>query len=244
MTIYDPGEESGGVFSSGVEHETSLFTTDFTGKSTTGTNTIVVSATAKNNGANGILCTFDGATKDAYAYKTFSDQTDAYVRVYFKRTGEICGTSGDSVWFLSIQDSGNGTPNLLSVGIEQIASGGGVYSWIAIIRNPTAAVLYEGSTNECVVNTWYCVEVRFLQHASTGGFQFWVGGASKASRYNLNTSALAVDKICVGLSSFETNAKIPAAGQTVYMDDVMVNTSAIGAYVAPAALWVPNVICI
>lgn len=233
--IMDGTEESGGVFATGFEDEVDAMTTDFTGKTTNGTNTVVITTAAGTfkDGAKGGKVTFDGTNKIAYAYKNITDQTDLYVRAYFKLKSDFTiGADYNWVELLSLYD---GASELVSLGVQRRGTSG-VFRWIVRL-NPSGEYVYSGgAAGEIAVNTWYYFELHFVcGTGANGGAVFSVDGVQKGSLLNKNYSANAIDTIRVGNSAVWATGT-PGASE-IYFDNIKADTSAIGA----CALASPNI---
>jgi len=222
-------EETGGVFASGFEDETDSFNVDFTGKVEGGSDTITVQTSIKNHGSKAAAITWATADTTTYFYKTLSDMTDIYTRIYF-----YLGASWDIAnnWeteeLLSFWDGAtrvvhvklgvnDGTPHLIRITCK--------------VRNP-ATTIYEASYGSISKETWYYFELRWVAGSGAdGGAEFWLGGSSMASNYTLDQSSLAIDGLRIGAISDQSEPH--SAGAITYVDDVKVDTSYIGAYSAP-----------
>ncbi len=226
FTLNSPGEV-GGIFTSGFEFDTDAFAADFTSKTTNGTNTLTISSSAGtfNNGAKGAKATFDGTNKKAYVTKTIADQTNLYVRLYFKLNSAFAiGTNYNAIDLFSIYD---GATLVAGVTVQRVDPG---FRFYVPYYQPSSSYVYGGGpTTEISVNVWHYVELRFYSHASTGGFEFWFNGVSKGSIYTLDTSAITIDTVNVGPADL-ASAGIASIASEVYFDDVKFSTSEIGAY--------------
>lgn len=213
--------ESGGVFVSGFETETSLFTTEWTGKTTNGTNSAVVQTTTKAHGTSAAQFTFDGTNKLSYAYKTITGQSDAYIRLYFMLPEDPGTGAWGTHYFLGLK---SGATALYSLGFEYMGA-----AWQLVgFRDAPSANAYEGGT--FALNTWHYIELRYVKHASTGGYVLKLNGTQLVSALNLDTSTWPLDRIEVGGVASRQGLAAISAGKGLLIDSVKIDTSAVGAY--------------
>jgi len=223
-------EETGGIFVSGIEDEVDAFTTDFTGKSTDGSNTVLTQQAEKKSGEDGAETDFDGSSEDAYFYKTLSDLTDDYYRIYFKLNSDYAHAgSYQSTMLFSLWDA---TTCVLQLSIVNDATAGyQTFKYKMDVNGASKTTIYNGSYGEVTLNTWHYAEIRWVAGTGAdGGGQLWVDGASKGSNFTLDQTAYAIDQMRIGNTSGMYGASNnPVAASDVYYDDIKVDTSPIGA---------------
>jgi hypothetical protein len=228
----DATEETGGLMASGLEDETNDFTTDFTGYSVSGDNTITVSTDVANHGTKAIKITYAGSVRGAYAYKTLSPApTTVYVRAFVRfASGFRLNANYRQLALITINDD---APNINAMFYVRTA---GASTSIAdcmwyIRENVSGTDVYLGEAGQIEADTWYRIEIKYVIHASTGGVQAWVDGVSLGSKMDVNTSSRANDFITIGANSAGSDAPVASS---VYYDDIKIDTSAIGDYSAGA----------
>lgn len=224
-------EETGGVFASGLEDEVDAFTTDFDSKTVDGGNTLLVTQSPVNNGADAAAATLDGSNLGAYATVTIGEEADTYARVYFRVNSTYSNDVAYS-WlpFLVLEDASTRPVMHVSIRSGSNSAYRGFYCEFANSAGAKTAIYSSGEVDEIADDTWYCVEVRYLVDGSVGGGQIWIDNVSKGSDFTKDTSGQSVDTVRVGPngdSGFEW-ATTPVAGSVLYFDDVKVDTSAVG----------------
>jgi hypothetical protein len=211
-------EETGTLFASGLEDETSAFTTDFTGKTEGGTTTVEVQTTTKRTGADAAKCNFDGSNGNTNFYKTglSTSGNDFYARGYFYLDSSYDHTStADQIIIFTMLD---GATALCDVQIQKDATP----DWRIMLRarNPTDEWVDFSAYGDVVKSGWHRLEVHFKKNATVGGYEAWLDGVSFASKFTYNTSAYQADEIYFGPRS--TTA--PSAGAQ-YWDDIRAEES-------------------
>jgi hypothetical protein len=201
-----------------LETETSLFTTEFSGKTVDTGCTVTVQSGVALHGTYSGMVTFDGTHTGGYAYKTFDGLTGTtYFRFYFQLSSDFDAAATWSIFPL-MKGLGSATTR---------------FSVTIISADPRTSLALHGrigeltdvgSTPSISVNTPYCVEVMWVEDASVGGLQWWLNGVSQGSTLNTDTAGLAVSELRVGMFAGGT----PAAVSEVYFDDVVSSASPIG----------------
>jgi len=220
-TWIDADEEHGEIFSSGLEQEVDAFTTDFTSKTVDTGSSVLITQTVANSGSDAAAITMDGGDTHAYSYKSFDGQTEVYYRCYFRVDAAYDAADDGNMYILWLDDGGSYVSYLL---LKDHADGLSLE-----FKSRVAGTIYAGNPGDISVDTWYRLEGRFLNHASTGGAEFWLDGVSKGSDYTDNTQAYTPDGLKVGIVGKSAGTQ-PDANSILYFDDVVVSTSAIGAY--------------
>lgn len=224
-----PTEESGGVFASGFEDETSLFTTDFGGKTVNGSNAVTITSTAGefHSGTKAMKVVMDGSTnKNAYITKTIAAQTSGYIRFYFKiKSGYAMPAAYQAVQLFQAYSGAT----LITMAVLQEGDDANSFNMQFIRNKPTNVSMYSGyPTNEITKDSWHYIEVYFSAAGTgaNGTLTFWLDGVQKATIANLNLSAYAIDSIRIGQNGANYNA---TNGSTLLIDSVKVGSTYNGA---------------
>lgn len=224
-------EETGGIFASGLEDETNAFTTDFTGYSVSGSNTITVSTDIANHGSKAIKITYAGSVREAYAYKNVTDASTLYVRAYVRfASGFRLNANYKQLALITINDD---APNINAMFYVRTAGASASISDVMwyIRENVSGTDVYLGEAGQIEADRWYRIEIKYVIHASTGGVQAWVDGVSLGSKMDVNTSGRANDFFTIGCNAAGSDAPVASS---IYYDDVKADTSAVGDYSAGA----------
>jgi hypothetical protein len=226
-----PLQEMGGVFSTGLELETSAFTTDFTRKFETGGNTVTVETSVVHGGTNAIKCTFDGTNLDCNAQKIIPDQGDLYIRAYVRRNSEFSFARPNYNYLPILQFYDTAAPSTAAwVGITSSPNKDGTrIAFIARFRRAGGyTTLYRGLDN-FAPNRWYLIEAHWVRHKAVGGMQLWINKTSVAANFTQDTSSYTVNNILIGGSRVGSSKAPPTNRSEIYVDDVKVDTSPVGA---------------
>jgi hypothetical protein len=178
-------------------------------------------ADATNNGSYGFRCLSDGAHNDAKGVKTFTEQTEMYVRGYFYIDPDVSVASGDMNYMFNLYDGG---VILATVGVRRSTAGAGPWEFWRITSDIVglASIATNFSLGE-----WHYIEIHFK--AGTGANGGWSasvdGDEIFTTDFNDNFSAYAADTVVAGIY-----ASTPANGDYIYVDDLKGSTSPIGAY--------------
>jgi len=187
---------------------------------TAGTNTFEAQGTTKYAGLYAFEAAMDGSNEEAYGIYTFSDQTDLYVRFYFRFDSSFdFPATFDSAIIFRFWD---GATELARVSFEE--DNAGEYGIKIANMKPSFEEYYNTANGELSANTWYRFEMRYVIHASTGGSQFWLNGDSKGSEFSGDNSAYLIDKIHVG-PQFGPEV---LSGGSCFIDNIRGANSAIG----------------
>jgi len=213
-----PGGETGGLFVADAEDGG---VAKLSGVTVGGTTTFAASTASKNNGTYGYEVTSDG-TNNGIGYITCAAQNDIYVRFYMKlKTGFSTAADWTSVALAFLKDAGGTARMRLMVRREGAA--------FTLQSNMPWGNWHGFAVGSIAVNTWVRVEIRYLVHASTGGYQIWIDGVSAGSTFVDDTTGTAIARTDLG---FVTVDGTPTAGSAMYLDDIKADTSAVGAYSA------------
>jgi len=162
-------------------------TGDFTGWTTAGAVTVI--ATDPKCGTYHMRANVvSGAA--ARAHQSFSTATTIYTRMFVQRKS-------------STYDSHN-------LEIALLTDGGppGTRAWGLFLRFSNdefrlevphgAGTVYHNTGVTATVDTWFCIEVLWIKHATTGGFQIWIDTVDEGSNFGLDTSAYTPDIFLYG----------------------------------------------
>ena len=215
-----PDDESGGLFVCDAEEGDN---SDFDGTFTQGLNTFTATESAKNNGGYGYVAGFDGSSDEVYAYKDFSDQSDVYVRFYFKIPSDF-HLEGDWVKIPVFQLMDGDTSLVIFYLLE---ADPGEYGWGAELWNPYAPIA--GEWRGLRANRWYMVEIRWKQDPSEGGAEIWIDDVPMGSIYTEDTSMRNANGIQVGrgYTGYGDPGVLVTSG-AIYFDGIKIDTSYIG----------------
>jgi hypothetical protein len=216
-------EGAGGLGTSGFEDETSLFTTDFSGITGQNGGSIPTLSTANpHTGSKHLRCVFDGTNGGCHISKTFTAQTDFFVRayVYFAPEMEQAITANNEHRVLILVD---GTTEIMRLAITTDGANANlrnVYKWTCSLRQPSTTTIYAGTAGEITLGTEYAVELHWKKGVSTsdGGGELYVNGVLLGTVLNTNQSARAGVTACrLGQN---VNTVAPTAASYVDYDDV------------------------
>ena len=204
------------IFNSDLETETSLFTTEWDGKTEEGSNALAISTTAAHvhGGTNGALTTFDAVNNGCYTYKTVSDNGDVYTRIYIKLNSafEMNGTY-KSLCFIELMDGAQYLARMMFRSLTEATT----FGWYASYYNGTGNTFASGIGTP-PTDEWILVEMHWTAGSGAdGGIEIKINGSSVYSDFNGATSALLCDTIKVGASN--TASGIPTAASEFYFDD-------------------------
>jgi len=168
-----------------------------------------VQDSVKHSGTYAMTAT---GTADKYAYKTFTGQTTLHVRVYV-RYSSLSSWASNNQFTRPIRIEGDDT-FIATVGVASDRIG--MYTSQPSGAWTTAAYTFN-------VDTWYCIEFRFVKHASAGEYRVYVDGSEEISRTGVNTSgANDADEALVGITQYGSWST------TGYFDCVVVADTYIG----------------
>jgi hypothetical protein len=142
-----------------------------------------------------------------YAYKTFTEQSTIYVRLYVRFDTQM--PTGDDFRFLDLLDGGS---SMMQIRFED-SSGTtrvGVSNWVSGAAGNV----------ELLADTWYCVEVYFLS-AVAGEYKVYIDEVEVVSKSGIDTSARVCDTVRVGRTATDY-------ALTNYVDCVVVADTYIG----------------
>ena len=185
--------------------------------------TFSATTASKNNGDYGWELDFDGTNIYAYGTYAFSQYTDVYVRFYYKVTDlNILPNDNDEFVILNMRD---GTTTHCYVMLYN-GFGGNRLGIGAGGADPFVAIGYY----EVYDTNWHYVEVFYDNDASTGGFTVSIDGTVRISDLDNDSSAVFIDNILFGSSDVAGNTETNPGDYIVYFDDLVIDSSAIGAY--------------
>jgi len=228
MTTWVAGGREAGIFVGDMEEEVDAFTTQFDGKTVDAGVTLTVQSGTALNGTYSAMIDFDGTNDQAYAYKTFAEQTSCYVRFYFKLSADFtAGEAYQTGELFSLRDGTNqliqiilaATPNTTTFAISNVR-------YLGETNVGSAASLTRGTT--------YYIDLYWKNHPTEGGLQWWLDGVSKGSTFIYDTSSFKPDNLWIGVA---TSTIIPTETSELYFDDVKISASSIGAFSADANVW-------
>lgn len=188
-----------------------------------GSNTFAAGAGGALHGSYGGIATFDGTNNDAYGVKTFDAASEMYARCYLK--------------FSSDYDSNTGLGAVLGFNSELLAvarittydSGTGL-TWRRLYYRTDAGETYTALGDAVTLDQTYLLEIHFKAASGDGNndgeIHCWIDGTEEVALTNVDNDTITVDRLSFG----QFNAQVPTVGSIIYVDDVKMDTSRIGAY--------------
>ena len=146
--------------------------------------TLEVQSTTKYAGTYAAHAIITSGNRRAYIYKDFTAQSTAYSRVYVRFSS--FPASGDSVTFNFLAGS------VGWVQMVEVYNDSGTVKWRLYYHNGTS---HTGGLTETLetdnpsLDTWYCVEQKYVQDASSGEARVYINGVEKITKTGLNTSS-------------------------------------------------------
>ena len=195
----------------------------FTGGVQAGANAFVASTDRVIHGVNSYKLTFDGSNLNNYKYNTYIGQADVYARCYFN-IDVFDLSNGQYSQLFNIYD---GTTVIVLFRLYKNASGIGYQ--IRQRDNSTGITVTIDKNNQDIfsLDTDYYIETRWLQGASSdGGVEFWINGVSEGSDFSQSNNNYEADRVYIG----PIGGTVLGATSIIYLDDIKIDTSPIGAY--------------
>lgn len=191
------------IFSDGFESG------DFSAWTST-TGTPVVQSVVKHHGT---YCAESDASGDYYR-KDYTEQTTVFHRVYLRFS--VLPANNEYFQFMRM---GMGATEICSVQVRRKTDGTLI---LRLSRNYPASASFDYSYT-WVVNTWYCIEVKFVR-AVSGEYKVWLDGTEVITNTGVNTTGVTgASRIVAGWNSGSV-----AAGDVVWIDCVVVADAYIG----------------
>ena len=153
--------------------------------------TVSVQSTTKHTGTYGMKAEFASNWANSYAQKSglTGGVPTAFTRFYFQI--DTLPADGTGVFLLELVDTAFAT--IAYVGLYR--SGANYQLRLTRSRPATVSTNYNFSA---ATGTWYCVEIKFFENASTGEYRVYLDGTERITDTGLNTSGADFDKIRVG----------------------------------------------
>ncbi len=230
-------ESTTGLFTDGFENNDNTFQNFNSGAGDTvdAGNTLLIQSSTTNNGAYALAASFGGTNRNARVATTLSSSSpDVYQRMYFRINSSYdiaANDVGQIIMNLRIDSSSSrGT-------VELLQNAGGQFYLRGRAVNPMpggglSTVTFASTTAGSIVpDTWYSVELRYKGgDAVSGGAELWVDQVSAGSNYTFNTSTTSIGRAEWGAGA--SSAGTTTSGSILYIDDIKVATTTIGAFVA------------
>jgi hypothetical protein len=176
--------------------------------------TVAVQSGVVHSGSYAAQATLSGAGPVWYAeyYKDLGSQyLTLFCRAYVRFSA--LPASGD---YLEVN------PAICTVGLSaalvaaEVYNDAGTMEWVLFYKtNGAASNLVYNATPTPTVDTWYCLEVKFLGASGTGEARLWVNGVEVCAATGLTNDAVQAQDVAVGASS------TVALACSVYSDDVV-----------------------
>jgi hypothetical protein len=177
-------------------------------------NTFALDADAKSHGSYGYKASLGGINDQAMGYITFANQSELYVRAYFKvSAGFSFGTAWHQTRIISLYDD-----EWVGLVNFRIQADAGLVAYRWQITGENLATGTDETTFS--LNEWHCLELYWVKHASIGGAKVWVDGVEIYSDLDNNTSARDCDRLYAG-----SGGDLPDAGGYVYFDDIKIDST-------------------
>ncbi len=144
-----------------------------------------------------------------FVYKTFTAQSDIYVRFYFRTSAGV--ENNRDIAMLTLN---NDTTEIAHLSIREVA-------WQEFLRLNVGGSNYEWN-NDFPSETWICIEVRYKTGSGTGEVHVWVDGTERISQTGLTLSTQ-IDRINFGWLYASW-----AASLTLWQDCIVVADAYIG----------------
>ncbi len=213
--------ETGGLFIADAE-ENNL--DEFDSTFVQGTNTIAAAAAAKNQGSYGFLLSYSGSDNQIYGEKAFTEEAEVYARIYFRFDANFNLAAWQIYTILTIYDGTIVGGTLIAEVAAMNLTGSTAVPGYVDINGASITETWSAFTWE--VNTFYLVELRYKSNNGAGGAEAWINEVKKVTKMDENTSANGANRIVMG-SVIHVG---PNAACEVWMDDLKLDTSYIGAY--------------
>jgi hypothetical protein len=167
-----------------------------------------------------------GGGNNLYGLKSFSAVADLYVRWYFNAR-IFTQPQYDYANIMQLRDAEGEVVCIFRI-VQGAAS---KYGYRIYTNNGATLLIDRGASDVFTLNQMYCIEVHFKTHATTGGVQVYIDGASDAtSDFNDDTTAgncgNSVD------ASFGCMGGWMLQNDKFYFDDIKADASYIGVYAA------------
>ena len=211
-------EASGGLFGPLDGETADLSQWDSTVES--GTNTFSTQAAAANNGSYGFRVLYAGSSGTAYGQIGFTPSDTEWFRWYVYIPSTF-NTNAQYIILLHAHLLDGGT-HVAQVGFGSWDAGTVPDRWALRWQYS-----YQYSTTNFSTNAWHMVELKYVRHATTGGVELWVDGDQLLTDIDQDTSSYYPDTFRLGDVD---GSRSPDNGDYFYIDDVLGDTSQIGAY--------------
>ena len=150
----------------------------------------------------------------SFVQKQIAAQTTVYVRVYVRFSVLPTGI-GQGVNFIELV-----TPGHTLLVVSFICTDGVNYAWH--VTNGATGLAKNSSNEEMKPDMWYCIEVKFVVHATDGEIRVYRNGEEVLTWTGINTGTFTVTYLNTG-SEYTTPYTIDT-----YIDDVVIADSYIG----------------
>jgi len=211
--------EGGGNIFGPINAETGDLS-QFTGTTKDGTITAFdAHADALCHGSYGFRIIFDGAGNDAFGSKTIDESTELYCRAYVKFGAAFTGSFGSTAYLIRFTDGGTVKAGFIVT--RRTGGAGNCDNWGVFATGAVTAY----STTNFSLNAWHYIELYWKSGEAGGHVTAWVDGDQIFD--DADTTDAAIDSVSVG---FVQGGFAPAATETLYFDDILCSTGAIGAY--------------
>jgi hypothetical protein len=195
-------------------------TGDFTGWTTSGSPTVIGTDPKEGSYHMRANISAGGAVR---AHQTYSSADTVFTRFFVQRKS-------------STYDSHN-----LEVALLTDGGPPGTRAWGFFLRFSndefrievphSGGTIYQNLSDTATVDTWFCIEVKWVKSATVGGYQAWIDSTSRGSDFTRDTTASTPDTILMG----NTGTWQTTGDQDLYFDIIaMDDASQIGCTLATA----------
>ncbi len=219
--------ETGGIAIADAE-ENDL--SDFTGTKQDAGNVIAASTDRILHGNYSYKLSFAGSDKDVAGWIDFAAKTEVYARMYFNVDVVDWANAEYLEDFLGLHDVNEAGATLISVRLYRIDASNMGYRLYVTDNAGTAYKIDQRSVSNFVPDQTYLIEIHWKQGNGDGEWGFWIDGDLKGSGNTETNDNYDIQTVKVG----NTTGVIPGNTCVLYIDDLKVDTSYIGAYSAPA----------
>ena len=157
----------------------------------------------------------------------FADQAETYCRFYINFNNLTMGDE-DVFNIYEGRDDANNTRIQLSINYE--ATGTHYYLYVKILDDTSTTIFAPGSQesgwlcDSIIDGNWHCIEVHFKAGTGADGeIEFWVDGTERGSKTDCDIDDIGIGRTRIGARSVEAGTS-----GTIYIDDVITDTTAIG----------------
>ncbi len=186
-----------------------------------GTMTLAAQPESLHKGEYGLKVVHDGTNDAAYCVQTFS-QADPWVRFYVYYPSGSTYTAFSPIATVQLYD---GATLVARIGARDGTAGNGDLTQWAMRYRFDATLT---SNTEFSTDQWHLIEVEYVNDGSVGGVRMFANGTQVLTDLDQDSTTYVPDTIRIG-----TELVAAASGDIVNIDNVVVDSAQIGAYMDP-----------